>query len=164
MTKYNQLTQAEHMYIYDKKSLAEIGIQLGLSRRILFYWKKEYKWDEKRFEVEHTKYRFSEELSDFARKMMQKISTDIDKNQKTPPPEIYSLINILKNIPLVNQYTESLQPEEKQEKKGLTPDIVRQIEREILGMNDYCISSERIPALINADGVIVNSFTFKSFF
>ncbi|MBQ8847953.1 MAG: hypothetical protein IJ003_03320 [Candidatus Gastranaerophilales bacterium] len=134
MTKYNQLTQAEHLYIYDKKSLAEIGMQLGLSRRILFYWKKEYKWDEKRLEVEHTKYRFSNELIDFARKMMNKISTDIDNNQKTPPPEIYSLTNILKNIPLVKQYTDSLQPEQKQEKKGLTPDIVRQIEREILGM------------------------------
>ena len=72
MTKYNQLTQAEHLYIYDKKSLAEIGMQLGLSRRILFYWKKEYKWDEKRLEVEHTKYRFSNELIDFARKMMNK--------------------------------------------------------------------------------------------
>lgn len=134
MTKYNQLTQAEHLYIYDKKSLAEIGMQLGLSRRILFYWKKEYKWDEKRLEIEHTKYRFSNELIDFARKMMNKISTDIDNNQKTPPPEIYSLINILKNIPFVNQYTDSLQPGQKQEKKGLTPDIVRQIEREILGM------------------------------
>ena len=81
MTKYNQQTQAEHMYIYDKKSLAEIGMQLGLSRRILFYWKKEYNWDKKRFKVEHNKDRFSEELLEFARKMMQKISTDIDKNQ-----------------------------------------------------------------------------------
>ena len=137
MTKYNQLTQAEHMYIYDKKSLTDIGMQLGLSRRCLFYWKKEYKWDKKRFEVEHTKYRFSEELLDFARKMMNKISTDIDKNQKTPPPEIYSLINILKEIPLVKQYTDSLQQEHtpKQKSTGcLSPDIVRQIEREILGM------------------------------
>ena len=134
MTKYNQLAQAERMYIYDKKSLAEIGMELGLSRRILFYWKKEYKWDKKRFDAEHNKDRFSEELLEFARKMMQKISTDIDKNQKTPPPEIYSLINILKNIPLVKQYTDSLQPGQKQEKKGLSPDIVRQIEREILGM------------------------------
>ena len=137
MTKYNQLAQAERMYIHDKKSLAEIGIELGLSRRILFYWKKEYKWDEKRFEVEHTKYRFSEELLDFARKMMQKISTDIDKNQKTPPPEIYSLINILKNIPLVKQYTDSMQQEQtpKKEQKGLTPEFVQMIEREILGIN-----------------------------
>ena len=135
MTKFNQLAQAEHMYIYDKKSLAEIGMQLGLSRRILFYWKKEYNWDEKRFDAEHNKDLFSRELLDFARKMMNKISADIDNNQKTPPPEIYSLINILKNIPLVKQYTESLQPEQKPEKKGLTQDIVRQIEREILGIN-----------------------------
>ena len=134
MTKFNQQTQAEHMYIYDKKSLAEIGMEFGLSRRILFYWKKEYNWDKKRFDAEHNKDKFSEELLEFARKMMNKISADIDNNQKTPPPEIYSLINILKNIPLVKQYTESLQSEQKTEKKGLTPDIVRQIEREILGM------------------------------
>lgn len=137
MTKYNQLTQAEHMYIYDKKSLAEIGMELGLSRRILFYWKKEYNWDKKRFDAKHNKDRFGEELLDFARKMMNKISTDIDKNQKTPPPEIYSLINILKEIPLVKQYTDSLQTEQppKPENRGcLSPDIVRQIEREILGM------------------------------
>ena len=136
MTKFNQLTQAEHMYIYDKKSLAEIGMELGLSRRILFYWKKEYKWDEKRFDVEHTKCRFSEELLDFARKMMNKISTDIDNNQTTPPPEIYSLINILKEIPLVKQYNDSLQSEQTQKKeaKGLTPEFVQMIEREILGI------------------------------
>ena len=137
MTKYNQLTQAEHMYIYDKKSLADIGMELGLSRRILFYWKKEYNWDKKRFDAEHNKDKFSEELLEFARKMMNKISADIDKNQKTPPPEIYSLINILKEIPLVKQYTDSLQQEQtsKQKPTGcLSPDIVRQIEREILGM------------------------------
>ena len=134
MTKFNQLTQAEHMYIYDKKSLAEIGMELGLSRRILFYWKKEYNWDKKRFDAEHNKDKFSEELLDFARKMMNKISADIDNNQKTLPPEMYSLINILKNIPLVKQYTDSLQPEQKAERKGLTPDIVRQVEHEILGM------------------------------
>ena len=135
MTKYNQLTQAEHMYIYDKKSFAEIGMVLGLSRRILFYWKKEYNWDKKRFDAEHNKDKFSEELLEFARKMMNKISADIDNNKKTPPPEIYSLINILKNIPLVKQYTESLQSEPKQEKKGLTPEFIHQIERDILGIN-----------------------------
>lgn len=134
MTKFNQLTQAEHMYIYDKKSLTEIGMELGLSRRILFYWKKEYNWDKKRFDSENNKDRFSEELLDLARKMMNKISADIDNNQKTPPPEMYSLINILKNIPLVKQYTESLQPKQKPEKKGLTPEFIRQIEREILGI------------------------------
>lgn len=135
MTKYNQLPQAEHMYIYDRKSLAEIGAQLGLSRRILFYWKKKYNWDKKRFEMDYEKENFSKELLEFARKIMNKISNDIDNNQKTPPPEIYSLINILKNIPLVKQYTDFLQPEQKPEKKGLTPEFIRQIEQDILGIN-----------------------------
>ena len=69
---------------------------------------------------------------------MNKISADIDKNQKTPPPEIYSLINILKNIPLVKQYTDSLPQEQTPKPKPtgcLSPNIVRQIEREILGIN-----------------------------
>ena len=29
MTKYNQLPQVEHMYIYERKSLAEIGGRHG---------------------------------------------------------------------------------------------------------------------------------------
>ena len=73
-------------------------------------------------------------LLELARKMMNKISADIDNNQKTPPPEIYSLINILKNIPLVKQYTDSLQQKQAQKPTScLSPDIVRQIEIEILG-------------------------------
>ena len=134
MTKLDKLKQAEHLYVYEKQPLDVIGAKLEISRRTLFYWKKEYDWDKKRFKVEYTKYCFSEELLDFTRKIMNKISADIDNNKKTPPPEIYSLINILKNIPLVKQYTDSLQPEQKSEKKGLTPDIIHQIEREILGM------------------------------
>lgn len=135
MTKYNQLPQAENMYIYERKSLAEIGAQLGLSRRILFYWKKKYHWDKKRFELEYEKENFSKELLEFARKIMNKISNDIDNNQKTPPPEIYSLINILKNIPLVNQYTNSIKIDKKPKQKDfLSEENLEFIEREFLGI------------------------------
>ena len=135
MTKYNQLPQAENMYIYEKKSLAEIGAQLGLSRRILFYWKKKYNWDKKRFELEYEKENFSKELLEFARKIMNKISKDIDNNQKTPPPEIYSLINILKNIPFVNQYANSIKTDKKPNKKEfLSEENLKMIEREFFGM------------------------------
>ena len=135
MTKYNQLPQAEHMYIYDRKSLVEIGAQLGLSRRILFYWKKKYNWDRKRFEMDYEKENFSKELLEFARKIMNKISNDIDNNQKTPPPEIYSLINILKNIPIVNQYTNSMKIDKKpKQKEFLSEENLKMIEREFLGI------------------------------
>lgn len=132
MTKLGKLKQAEHLYVYEKQPFDVIGTKLDLSRRTLFYWKKKYNWDKKRFKVKDTKYQFSEELLDFARKIMQKISTDID-----PLPKIYSLINILKEIPLSKQYIDSLQAEQTQKQKPtgcLSPDIVLQIKRKILGM------------------------------
>ncbi len=135
MTKMKYYKQAEKMYVYDKIPLEEIGGRLNISRRTLFYWKKKYEWDRKRFEAEHNQEIFSEELFDFARKLIQKISFDIDNNRQTPQSEIYSLMKILKNIPQVKQY-ENSQPKSKQPKPTgqLTPEIIEQIEREVLGL------------------------------
>lgn len=128
--------QAEKMYIYDKTPLEEIGIRLKISRRTLFYWKKKYEWDRKRFEAERNQEVFSEELLDFARKLMQKISTDIDNDRQTPQSEIYSLMKILKNIPKVKEY-ETSNPKSKQQKPTgkLNTEIIEQIERKVLGID-----------------------------
>ena len=122
------------MYIYDKIPLEEIGIRLNISRRTLFYWKKKHEWDRKRFKTEQNQEIFSNELLDFTRKLMQKISKDMDNKTPTPQSEIYSLMNILKNIHQVKQY-ENSKPKSKQPKptKQLTPEIIEQIEREVLG-------------------------------
>lgn len=122
------------MYVYDKILLEEIGTKLNISRRTLFYWKKKYEWARKRFEVKRNQKNFSNELLDFARKLMQKISKDMDNKTPTPQSEIYSLMNILKNIHQVKQY-ENSKPKSKQPKptKQLTPEIIEQIEREVLG-------------------------------
>ncbi len=137
MTKIKNYKQAEKMYIYDKVSLEEIGIKLNISRRTLFYWKKKYEWDRIRFESERNLEIFSEELLEFARKLMQKISSDIDNNRQTPQSEIYSLMNILKNLPQIKQY-ENFNQKSKQSKltNQLTPEILEQIEREVLGLYD----------------------------
>lgn len=123
------------MYIYDKILLEEIGIELNISRRTLFYWKK-YEWDRKRFEAERNQEIFSNELFDFTRKLMQKISGDIDNNYQTPQSEIYSLMKILKNIPQVKQY-ERLERnlQQSEHSKQLTPNIIEQLQQEILNWN-----------------------------
>ncbi len=135
MTKFDKLKQAEHLYVCEKQSFDMIGTKLDISRRTLFYWKKKYEWDRKRFETEQNQENFSNELLDFARKLMQKISADIDNDRQTPQSEIYSLMKILKNIPRIQQY-ENSQPKSKQPKpKGkLTPEIIEQIERDVLGI------------------------------
>ena len=133
MTKFNQLAQAEHMYIYDQKSLAEIGMELGLSRRTLFYRKKEYEWDKKRIEKGRGQEFFNRELLNFAQKIMDKISKDIDNNQQTPQAEMYSLMNILKNLPQVKQHI--IEPKQNQKPKTLSPKHFKQIEKELFGID-----------------------------
>lgn len=69
----------------------------------------------------------------FAQKIMDKISNDIDNNQQTPQAEIYSLMNILKNLPQVKLNINP--PKVKSEKQNQIPvDIVKIVERDILGM------------------------------
>ena len=137
MTKMKYCKQAEKMYIYEKQPLDAIGTKLNLSRRTLFYWKKKYEWARKRFEAERNQELFSNELFGFARKLMQKISDDIDNNKHTPQSEIYSLMNILKNLPQVKQYEISKQKSKQSKPTGqLSPEIIEQIERNVLGLYD----------------------------
>lgn len=134
MTKMKYYKQAEQMYIYEKQPLDAIGTKLNLSRRTLFYWKKKYEWDRKRFEAERYQELFSDELFDFARKLMQKISDDIDNDRQTLQSEIYSLMNILKNLSQVKQYDISKRKSKQSKSTGqLSPDIIERIEREVLG-------------------------------
>ena len=133
MTKLDKLKQAEHFYVYEKQSLDIIGAKLDLSRRTLFYWKKEYEWDKKRFEKGREQELFNRELMNFAQKIMDKISNDIDNNQQTPQAEMYSLMNILKNLPQVKQQIP--EPKQNQKSKTLSPEHFKQIEKELFGID-----------------------------
>lgn len=133
MTKLDKLKQAEQMYVFEKQPLEVIGAKFDLSRRTLFYWKKEYKWDEKRFEAERHQELFNRELIDFAHKIMDKISNDIENKQQTPQAEMYSLMNILKNMPQIKQqFTE---PKQNQKPKTLSPEHFKEIEKELFGID-----------------------------
>ena len=134
MAKLNKLKQAQKLYVQENKTLGEIGMELDLSRRTLFYWKKKYDWDKRKFEYEHEKDAFSQELLELARKMMRKLNNDLDKNSHTNQSEIYSFMNILKNIPLLKEYESSIISSKPKQQNSLTPKLVREIEREVLGM------------------------------
>ena len=136
MTKMKFYKQARTMYIEENIPIDVISQSLNVSRRTLFYWRKKYEWERKRFEAERNQEIFSNELFVFARKLMQKISADIDNDRQTPQSEIYSLMNILKNLTpikqnkIAKQKVNPLTPT-----KQLTPKTIGQIERDILGIN-----------------------------
>ena len=131
MSKMKLFKQAEQMYLKGL-SVNEISLQLGLSKRTLFYWKKKYDWDKKRQESMYDKTQFKEDLQKFAQKLMARIANSKQREIQIGQAEYYSLVNILKLFPeLKEPETPNKTP---QVKKELSSDFIRQIEREILGM------------------------------
>lgn len=66
---------------------------------------------------------------------MDKISNDIDNNQQTPQAEMYSLMNIIKNLPQIKSNIEISQTKHKSKKEEYLPeDIIKIVEKDILGM------------------------------
>ena len=131
MSKMKLFKQAEQMYLKGL-SVSEISLQLGIAKRTLFYWKKKYDWDKKRQEAMYDKTQFKEDLQKFAQKLMDKIANNNKTNSQISQAEYYSLVNILNFLPELKE--NNTQNETPQIKTELSPDFIRQIEREILGI------------------------------
>lgn len=131
MSKMKLFKQAEQMYLKGL-TISEISLDLGIAKRTLFYWKKQYDWDKKRKESMYDKSKFKEDLQKFAQKLMDKIANSNKTNSQISQAEYYSLVNILNFLPELKE--NNTQNETPQIKTELSPDFIRQIEREILGI------------------------------
>ena len=131
MSKMKLFKQAEQMYLKGS-TVCEISLELGIAKRTLFYWKKQYDWDKKRKESMYDKSQFKEDLQKFAQKLMEKIANSNKTNSQISQAEYYSLVNILNFLPELKE--NNTQNETPQIKTELSPDFIRQIEREILGI------------------------------
>ena len=131
MSKMKLFKQAEQMFLKGS-TVCEISLELGIAKRTLFYWKKQYDWDKKRKESMYDKSRFKDDLQKFAQKLMDKIANSNKTNSQISQAEYYSLVNILNFLPELKE--NNTQTETPQIKTELSPDFIRQIEREILGI------------------------------
>ena len=131
MSKMKLFKQAEQMYLKGS-TVSEISLELGIAKRTLFYWKKQYDWDKKRKESMYDKSQFKEDLQKFAQKLMDKIANSKQQEIQISQAEYYSLVNILKLFPELKEH--ETPDETPQVKKELSSDFIRQIEREILGI------------------------------
>lgn len=131
MSKMKLFKQAEQMYLKGL-TVSEISLELGIAKRTLFYWKKQYDWDKKRKESMYDKSQFKEDLQQFAQKLMDKIANSNKTSSQISQAEYYSLVNILNFLPELKE--NDTQNEIPQIKTELSSDFIRQIEREILGI------------------------------
>lgn len=131
MSKMKLFKQAEQMYLKGS-TVSEISLELGIAKRTLFYWKKQYDWDKKRKELMYDKSQFKEDLQKFAQMLMEKIANSNKFNSQISQAEYYSLVNILNFLTELKE--NNTQTETPQIKTELSQDFIRQIEHEILGI------------------------------
>ena len=136
MTKREILiSNAERLYVVDQLTLEEVATQIGVNERTIRRWKNEHKWDLRKEQYVQTKTMFHEELYNFARKLMISIEFDIENNNKVDPGRMFAFTKMLPMINKIKEYEDELANKpDKAENKGITPDFVKLIETEILGM------------------------------
>lgn len=139
MSKLKLYKQAENLYIEEGMSIEDICRNLDISRRTIFYWKKKYDWDKSRKKKYKFENKLSTEMIDIALKFMQQISKNMDNKIPTSQAEYYALINLIKNIPDVKKYEKSVEKDLTKPKllpKSLTPEFIKQIQKDVLGWDE----------------------------
>jgi hypothetical protein len=127
--------EAERLYVVEQCTLTEIASRLRLAEKTVRLWKDEGGWEGKRMQHLKSKEAFHEELYEFARKLMKTIKEDIENGERVDPGRMYAFTRLLPLITKVKDYEDVLSKKENEEsKKGLTDDVLKIIESEILGI------------------------------
>ena len=138
MNKLHLLHKAEKLYCVENLSPEIIAEKLNISRRTVFNWKKKYKWDNHIVRIKDFSKQFADDIYNVGVKLLTKLNDDIDNNRILNKHEICALENIIKIIyKEEKERTKDLDNISHKKKfvKFLTPDIIEEINREILGWN-----------------------------
>lgn len=133
--KKHLIVEAENLYVYKLKTEDSIAQELQLSRRTIVDWKSKGDWDYKRKLYLKSKMAFHEEIFEFARKIMKDISADMEAGEKIDPSRMYTFCKLVPMFMKIKDYEDiTSSKNKKKESKGLTADIIAQIEEEVLGI------------------------------
>ena len=138
MNKLHLLHKAEKLYSVENLTPEMIAEKLNVSRRTIFNWKKKYKWDNHIVRIKDFSKQFAGDIYNVGTKLFMKLNNDSDKNRTLNKHSICALENIIKII--YKEETERIKDldnisHKKKFVKFLTPDIIEEINREILGWN-----------------------------
>ena len=138
MNKLHLLHKAERLYCIENLVPEMIAKKLNISRRTVFNWKKKYKWDNHIVRIKDFSKQFTGDIYNVGMKLLTKLNDDIDNNRILNKHEICALENIIKIINKEErEQTKNLDKFSHKKKfvKFSTPDIIEEINREILGWN-----------------------------
>lgn len=135
--------EAERLYVYDYNSLDEICAKVKISHKTACRWKEKFGWDGKRKLFLKSKQCFHEELYEFARKLMKDITADMEAGEKVDPGRMYAFCRVIPMFTKVKDYEDVVSRKTvKETPRGLTPELIAQIEEEVLGITSDVTEKE----------------------
>jgi len=139
LARTDLLPLAEHLYVNEQCSLAEIAKRLDVAERTLRNWKEKAKaeggdWDLKRQNLLASKQSFHEELYDLARDIATSIREDIKEKREVSPSRMNFLARLLPQLVHVKDYEAVAKARQDQPAGGAKPeDVVDLIRSQLLG-------------------------------
>lgn len=138
MNKLKFMEQAKNLYLVENLLPYEIAKRLWVSRRTIFYWIKKYEWNKKLKKITNFAEQFAPEIYSTGSTLIKKISTEIDAKRPFCKDEIRYLCEVIKLVAQneKEQFEKSkgAKKQEAEKPKGLTPEVVKQIQRDFLGV------------------------------
>lgn len=138
MNKLHLLKQAENLYCIENLTPDIIAKKLNISRRTIFNWKKKHNWDNHIVRIKDFSKQFAGDIYNVGVNLLTKLNDDIDNNRILNKHEICALENIIKIINKEERgqtkNSDNIFPKKKPA-KFLSPDVIEEINSEILGWN-----------------------------
>lgn len=136
----NPTLAQDALTLYAEKfmTLDKIAKQLNVSERTLRRWKKANNWDDKKYQFIKNQTLFHEDLFKFGQALLKSIKNDLALGEKIEPVRMYTAFKIFNLLKVVKTYEEEISKEKRKmletKPKGLTPEIIREIEESVLGI------------------------------
>lgn len=129
---------AKELYVEKFMSIDAIAKQVGVNERTIRQWEETGKWDCERAEHLKSKTPFHEDLYKFSHTLFNSIKQDMENGKKVEPARLYMPAKLTKMIGLIKKYEDDVAKSKKETSKetpkALTPEIIQEIEENILGI------------------------------
>jgi hypothetical protein len=135
MKKQTLYPEAERLFVSEHETFESISEKLDVSRRTLSYWAEEGKWAERRAALRVSAQTSHEKTYALFNKLLEKASSDVEGGKDPSPATLYTLTKLAPLLTRVKSYEDTLTTTDESEKpKGLSDDIVKMIEENVLGL------------------------------
>lgn len=138
MKKHVLTETAAKLYTEKFMTLESIAKQLNVNERTLRRWKSADNWENKRIEYIKSKTTFHEDLYNFGRTLLDTIKADISNGERVEPSRLHAVTKIMTLLKNVKTYEDKVLNDkyshEKPNNREISPEIIREIEKKILGI------------------------------